>query len=281
MKSAVNSRGSIYTETEGSISLKYPLGAGSDDAWLLVTDSDGNNSTCDASVSFAGPVSVSFTESTNGIVRYDGHSTTVAYTAAGATATKGTDCDVVTLPIELNEFSAECTLSVVALHWSTAMEHGNSHFVIERSTDGERFEESGVVIGSGYSNSYKRYQFVDRDPPEGAIYYRLVQIDFNGQSKTYPVLHTNCNTYSLFNMHVDGATVNNYEIPIGLQSEPNEPILVVLTDILGQELYSISEINESGNLLLIIRPDFRLTPGIYFITASVRNQYISRKVIVK
>jgi hypothetical protein len=62
------------------------------------------------------------------------------------------------------------------LTWRTASETNNSHFDIERSTDGTTFHSIGQVKGN---NKPSIYQFVDNQP-FATSYYRLRQIDFDG-----------------------------------------------------------------------------------------------------
>ena len=83
----------------------------------------------------------------------------------------------ITLPIELTRFDAQNTEgSKNHLTWRTASEKDNSHFDIERSTDGSTFHNIGQVKGNNKPSSY---QFVDNQP-FATSYYRLRQIDFDG-----------------------------------------------------------------------------------------------------
>jgi hypothetical protein len=83
----------------------------------------------------------------------------------------------ITLPIELTRFDVQNTEgSKNHLTWRTASEKDNSHFDIERSTNGSTFHNIGQVKGNNKPSSY---QFVDNQP-FATSYYRLRQIDFDG-----------------------------------------------------------------------------------------------------
>ena len=84
------------------------------------------------------------------------------------------------MPIELKSFSAYTRESTVALSWQTASEENNDHFVIERSSDGRLFEGIGLVKGAGTVNTSRSYNFIDERPLNGVSYYRLKQVDTNG-----------------------------------------------------------------------------------------------------
>ncbi|RNI27345.1 T9SS C-terminal target domain-containing protein [Rufibacter immobilis] len=88
---------------------------------------------------------------------------------------------VVTLPVELISFTAKAKGANVQLHWSTATEKNNDYFQVERSTDGKSFTAIGKVTGNGNSNILQNYGFLDTSAPQGTSYYRLKQVDFDGQ----------------------------------------------------------------------------------------------------
>jgi hypothetical protein len=70
----------------------------------------------------------------------------------------------------------------VELNWSTASEENNSHFVVERSVDSENFMAIGQLVnGAGNATSINAYSSFDLNVPVGALYYRIKQIDFDGQ----------------------------------------------------------------------------------------------------
>lgn len=85
------------------------------------------------------------------------------------------------LPVELTGFSGKAGPEGNQLFWSTASEVNNDRFEIERSNDAVNFVKMGVVPGNGTSNYVHHYAFVDISPSWGIDYYRLKQIDHNGQ----------------------------------------------------------------------------------------------------
>lgn len=94
--------------------------------------------------------------------------------------------DMNALPVELLSFTAEPMGEDVLLKWSTASETNNDYFAVLRSTDASNFTEIGTVNGAGNSNSLKNYQFVDAFAAKlniPVLYYRLRQVDFNGDSE--------------------------------------------------------------------------------------------------
>jgi len=85
------------------------------------------------------------------------------------------------LPVELVDFSARLMDDAVQLDWSTASEHNNEGFYIERRTATEgQWAEIGFVPGHGTSTESNDYTFLDEKPLPGLNYYRLRQVDFDG-----------------------------------------------------------------------------------------------------
>ena len=99
-----------------------------------------------------------------------------------------------TLPVELVFFNTQCATDnslEIKLTWSTASEENNDFFKVERSADGIYFEPIGIVKGSGNSSSMKKYELTDDQLPllsaPATFYYRLKQVDFDGQYEYSPV----------------------------------------------------------------------------------------------
>lgn len=93
-----------------------------------------------------------------------------------------------TLPIELLSFSGTSHGSKNLLKWSTATEKDNRYFSIENSTDGLSWTEVKRVDGAGNSVFTKNYATFIEQPASTINYYRLTQIDFNGESEKFQTI---------------------------------------------------------------------------------------------
>jgi pimeloyl-ACP methyl ester carboxylesterase len=85
------------------------------------------------------------------------------------------------IPVTLSSFTGKLVNNSVQLLWVTAQEFNSSHFEIERSFDGARFEKIGQLTSNGYSNLPRNYGFTDLAFRSGVNYYRLKQVDKDGQ----------------------------------------------------------------------------------------------------
>jgi len=89
---------------------------------------------------------------------------------------------VCVLPIELVKFDGKYYDKANNLSWITALEINNDYFVVERSEDGLNWLEVGKIDGSGTSQQLKNYSFKDKNFSNTVNYYRLTQVDYNGES---------------------------------------------------------------------------------------------------
>jgi len=85
------------------------------------------------------------------------------------------------LPISLYAFTATPKSNTIQLHWRTATELNNDYMVVEHSTDGRRYSEIGRVLGAGTTQAPQDYRFTHEAPAPGLNYYRLRQVDYDGQ----------------------------------------------------------------------------------------------------
>lgn len=95
--------------------------------------------------------------------------------------------EIIALPVELTEFTGFKTNEYNVLKWQTASEHNNSHFILERSSTGE-FTENNIIAtitGAGNSTQIINYSYRDFDAPKKINYYRLTQVDYDGNFKQY------------------------------------------------------------------------------------------------
>jgi Secretion system C-terminal sorting domain len=104
-----------------------------------------------------------------------------------ATNAIGGNCS--SLPVELIGFFAKLGHDHIQLSWTTASEENNAGFEIQRSLDGKDFSNIGWLDGRGTSSIQQQYSFLDENiEPVTEYFYRLKQIDIDGQSAFSPVL---------------------------------------------------------------------------------------------
>jgi len=85
------------------------------------------------------------------------------------------------LPVELLFFEAFVKDKSVDLFWATATELNALEYVVEKTSNGKDFSEVGRVKAAGNSSVTLNYKLRDPEPDPGLSFYRLKQIDYNGE----------------------------------------------------------------------------------------------------
>lgn len=181
------------------------------------------------------------------------------------------------LPIVLLSFTAVPQANhTVDIQWATSLEVNNKGFVIERSKNLKQFEKVGEGHESSTnSNSMKKYAFTDYTPYSGTGYYRLTQIDLNGQSTVYPAVSVviRDEAYGVF----PNPIVSREQFTLRLD-EP-ETALICFYGINGRSVPIQKTGIQSGNLLL--KTTGSLPVGIYILTVSERGQLRNHRIVVE
>lgn len=181
------------------------------------------------------------------------------------------------LPIELISFDANDNGNgKVKLNWSTASERNNEYFQIETSIDGLAFNVLERIEGALNSDVVKTYSYVDDAPSYGNNYYRLKQVDTNGDFEYSDVISIKItsgfdNLVSIFPNPV------SQELNVKINTPLNKEAHFYIINMVGQIVFEsdvITETNYSINLE-------NLTSGTYFIKLIESDKVIIQQKFVK
>ena len=182
------------------------------------------------------------------------------------------------LPVELLDFTATKREKTVELDWQTASERNNAGFAIERSDNGGSWEQIGYMAGRGNSNVFLDYGFVDHEPFMGNNYYRLKQIDLDGQyeySSTQHVLFT-VNNNAILSVYPNPSSG---QFTIGINNLDEKWAMVQLFTSSGVLIWQQSF--SSGEMPAYWEKEFILEQReMYFIVSQVGEAISSKKVAV-
>ena len=172
-------------------------------------------------------------------------------------------------PVSLVSFNLNSNTSGVSLSWKTASETNNSHFTIQRSTDGATFATIGTIKGGKNTNSLSSYSFTDPNPVSGATnYYRLTQVDLDGKQTQLGDRSIKVAALARYSVYPNPASD---ELTISLAGEENGSCNVKITDYSGRVLVSSDRKLEGGLMKLSIS---EIPSGIYLlsVTSATVNQ---------
>lgn len=88
------------------------------------------------------------------------------------------------LPVSFISFSANKISTGTQLTWKVGTEDNLKGYEIEKSTDGRQFTSVGFVA----ANSQTTYTFTDAQINQGAVFYRIRNVDIDGQFKYSNIL---------------------------------------------------------------------------------------------
>ncbi|MCU0435656.1 MAG: T9SS type A sorting domain-containing protein [Bacteroidia bacterium] len=188
------------------------------------------------------------------------------------------------LPLAVHwlEFTAEPVNRTAFLQWTTASEENNARFDILRSADGLEWVKVGQTAGAGNSSQPQYYSFTDAAPLPGLSWYRLRQVDYSGQSSLSEVRTVQ---FPLADVPADILLFPNPLSPeqqlILEYNRDNAPDQIIITDVSGREVRSISPLPNGERRIIINLEQHSVAPGVYVFTAVFGGERISRKLVIQ
>lgn len=183
------------------------------------------------------------------------------------------------LPVELLDFSATCVENQTHILWSTATENNSDYFEVESSSDMDIWTKIGQIDAAGNSNYKKEYSIVD-NLSRGLRYYRLIQFDFNGQSRVYDPISLNCGDLEALFLIYPNPTSGDFVVSI--QNEKLSGEIAVTLDTADGKLISTKTSEATIGVQSIYFENNLLPAGIYFVNVSDQSgNQLSGKIVVR
>jgi hypothetical protein len=150
-----------------------------------------------------------------------------------------TNVSINPLPITLTDFTATYIQesNSVQVDWIVASQLNNKEFVIEKTLDGINYTEVATVPGAGTTPFSQSYSAIDNNPSTGISYYRLRQIDMDGNPTDFSPVSIMVGNNLVFSASLYPNPVVESAI-LNYKAENNEPVAVSIFDITGKEVSS-------------------------------------------
>ncbi len=183
------------------------------------------------------------------------------------------------LPVELVEFNGQVAEQVNKIWWTTASESNCSHFCIERYNSDDQWLEIGRLDGQGTSSEMNHYTFEDPSYFDGTNYYRLKQVDANGQFEySHTIALKNQYDFALKSVFPNPS---NDEFNLALSTAYDCRIEISLIDLTGRMIHSSVEYLSEGNQSIQLDTP-ELKNGIYsLVIRDEEGSVLSHKTLVK
>jgi hypothetical protein len=184
------------------------------------------------------------------------------------------------IPVELSTFYSNVNNNSITLYWKTASELNNSHFVVERSNDGISFNKIASVTGSGTTTEINNYSYTDRNLQPGNYYYRLKQIDFNGDYHYSEIVSASIILPEQFELLQNFPNPCNPSTTISWQTPVGSHQTLKIYDVLGNEIATLVDEYRNAGSYEINFDASSLSSGIYFFQLISENFIETRKMIL-
>lgn len=187
------------------------------------------------------------------------------------------------LPVKLISFLGKLNNNNTQLNWATATELNNDHFEIERSIDGVNYTKIGEVTGNGTTKNLSKYNYIDNQITEIAaatVYYRLKQIDFNGNFEYSNIITVSISSEN--SLKISNAFPNPFQgsLNISFTLPSNSDVTISLVDAKGQVVATEEIKGRKGNNNFEFNTS-ELANGMYFINISANNLNAKYKMMAK
>lgn len=182
------------------------------------------------------------------------------------------------LPVTLTSFTATCERAV-KLSWSTSSEQNSDLFIVEKSRNMTDWVFVANQTAAGNSSVNINYTEKDENPWKEISYYRLRQLDFDGQEKIYGPISVSCDQNE--NSMTVYPNPNQGDFTIEISSAVNMgDVQLYLTDLAGKIITSLTLNIPVGTTQILIE-GLDLQMGTYFVQIRENgNQLKPAKVVV-
>jgi hypothetical protein len=178
------------------------------------------------------------------------------------------------LPVTFLNFDGVLQNNIAVLNWSTTDEVNNKGFDVEKSADGQTFADIGFVAGHGNTPGINNYTFSDPKLISGDNYYRLKQIDFDGNSMYSSIIKLE---FSNFAWSILGNLSGNSSVQLQLDKQYNIALQVI--SLSGTVIQTINKGNLTQGTYSIPLNLSNASSGMYIVRLIANDQNFSKKII--
>lgn len=176
------------------------------------------------------------------------------------------------LPVTLTSISATYSNSKVSIYWSTQNEINTDNYTVQKSTDGTNFKNIAVVAAK--SKNANEYSYDDENVSKGTLYYRLKNIDKDGNFTYSKIVSVTVPEKSqLFSVSPNPAT-SFTKLSF---SQPVEQAEISLFTLSGKKIFSQQATFQTQAYILNVQS---MQPGIYIISVKNNNTIYRQKLVI-
>lgn len=182
------------------------------------------------------------------------------------------------LPVTLTYLNADCGDNGVDIKWQTASENNSAYFAVERSLDGQNWNEIAEKTAAGNSTTLLNYLIIDEDRMTGTRYYRLNQVDKNGVSVVYGPISSSCSFNEMAVTVFPNPASSN--VTITVQTPIAGMIELNIHAMDGKLITHSSAMIESGSNALPFNLEGNKS-GVYLVSITLNGKTSIEKLIIQ
>ena len=184
------------------------------------------------------------------------------------------------IPVELISFDASVVDNSVLLKWSTASEHNNYGFEIERKSMLSDFEVIGFVNGYGTTSERKNYSFTDQNISSGNFLYRLKQVDLDGSFRYSNEINVEFNIPRDFILEQNHPNPFNPATKIKFDLPQNTMVDLKVYNIIGQFITTLVNEEKPAGTHEVDFNAADLPSGVYMYKIKAGDYVQTRKMLL-
>lgn len=184
----------------------------------------------------------------------------------------------VTTAVELQNFTGNVLREGNELLWTTASENESDYFIIEYGNDGESFNELATIKASGGSSVQNDYIYFHDIHKAGLAYYRLKEVDLNGNVKIVSnvvILERNINLLTITNVYPIPTSDN---LHLNFLADVTQDVQINILDISGKAVLTKYHKAKRGENEVILNIQ-DLHANTYFISLSNEKEKVVDKFV--
>ena len=170
-------------------------------------------------------------------------------------------------------FTAVLHSREVWLNWQTTAEYNNDHFDVERSNDAIHFTTTGSVAGNGTTSLPHNYSLIDPHPLAGINYFRLRQVDIDGQANYSQVVKIQLNDDDIVSIFYNNG---NNSIQLAFNKKQDN----VRLKLFGANGQLIRSATTANNITAYTFELPALATGVYMLQLINKNLAYTKKIFI-
>ncbi|RFC55714.1 T9SS type A sorting domain-containing protein [Brumimicrobium aurantiacum] len=169
------------------------------------------------------------------------------------------------LPVELTDFNAISNEKNVEINWSTASELDADYYLVQKSKYGVDFNNIARIKAVGTTTNRSEYSIIDDSPFSGISYYRLIQVDINGEETKYGTVSVDRVQDQAFSI-VPNPSNGRFRVKSAIATMENTNVSIL--NATGQKVYDLTL---QPNELNYKHINLNLNSGLYMVRVSQSN----------